>query len=155
MGDYNPEAGAWIRFNPLDGKGCKNENVTEYRFALVESDDMEIDRQNAIIKELELPVACLVYSGGKSLHAIVHIDAKDYTEYRQRVDYLYHVCQKNGLKIDIQNKNPSRLSRMPGVMRNGQKQYLLETNLGHENWGSWKEWVEGFNDCLLYTSRCV
>lgn len=148
LGDYNPEAGAWIRFNPLDGKGCKNENVTEYRFALVESDDMEIDRQNAIIKELELPVACLVYSGGKSLHAIVHIDAKDYTEYRQRVDYLYHVCQKNGLKIDIQNKNPSRLSRMPGVMRNGQKQYLLETNLGHENWGSWKEWVEGFNDDL-------
>lgn len=148
LGDYNPEAGAWIRFNPLDGKGCKNENVTEYRFALVESDSMEIDRQNAIIRELELPVACLVYSGGKSLHAIVHIDAKDYTEYRQRVDYLYHVCQKNGLKIDIQNKNPSRLSRMPGVTRKGQKQYLLETNLGHESWDSWKEWIEGVNDDL-------
>lgn len=23
IGDCNPEAGAWIRFNPLDGKGCK------------------------------------------------------------------------------------------------------------------------------------
>ena len=30
IGDYSPEAGAWIRFNPLDGKGVKNENVTEY-----------------------------------------------------------------------------------------------------------------------------
>ena len=28
-GDYNPRAGAWIRFNPLDGRGIKNENVTE------------------------------------------------------------------------------------------------------------------------------
>ena len=25
FGDYKPEAGAWIRFNPLDGKGVKNE----------------------------------------------------------------------------------------------------------------------------------
>ena len=65
LGDYNPEAGAWIRFNPLDGNGCKNENVTDYRYALVESDHMEIDQQNAILRELELPIACLVYSGKK------------------------------------------------------------------------------------------
>ena len=38
LGDYHKEAGAWIRFNPLDGKGAKNENVTDYRYALVESD---------------------------------------------------------------------------------------------------------------------
>ena len=31
IGDYNEKAGAWIRFNPLDGKGCTNENVTEYK----------------------------------------------------------------------------------------------------------------------------
>ena len=31
LGDYDSETGAWIRFNPLDGKGCKNENVTDYR----------------------------------------------------------------------------------------------------------------------------
>ena len=68
LGDYNPEAGAWIRFNPLDGNGCKNENVTEYRYALVESDRMELEQQNAILRELELPIACLVYSGKKSLH---------------------------------------------------------------------------------------
>ena len=35
VGDYNPKAGAWIRFNPLDGNGCKNANVTEYRYVLV------------------------------------------------------------------------------------------------------------------------
>ena len=129
LGDYNPEAGAWIRFNPLDGKGGKNENVVDWRYALVESDSMDLAQQNAIIRELELPVACLVYSGGKSIHAIVHIDAADYHEYRKRVDYLYTICKKNGLEVDQQNKNPSRLSRMPGVTRNGKKQFLIDTNI--------------------------
>lgn len=148
IGDYKPEVGAWIRFNPLDGKGVKNENVTEFRYALVESDHMEIEQQNAIIRELELPVACLVHSGKKSIHAIVKIDASNYEEYRKRVDYLYNICQKNGLKVDSQNRNPSRLSRMPGVMRNGQKQFLVDTNIGKESWNEWKEWIEGINDDL-------
>ena len=148
LGDYNPEAGAWIRFNPMDGKGCKNENVAEFRYALVESDAMDLEQQNAIIRELELPVACLVFSGKKSLHAIVRVDAADYNEYRKRVDYLYSVCQKNGLKIDTQNKNPSRLSRMPGVTRNGKRQYIVDTNIGKANWNEWHEWIEGINDDL-------
>lgn len=42
LGDYSPEAGAWIRFNPLDGKGVKNENVTDFRYALVESDSIPV-----------------------------------------------------------------------------------------------------------------
>lgn len=148
LGDYNPEVGAWIRFNPLDGKGCKNENVTEFRYALVESDTTDLDTQNAIIRELELPVACLVHSGKKSLHAIVRVDAADYDEYRKRVDYLYNVCQKNGLKIDSQNRNPSRLSRMPGVTRGEQKQFLIATNIGKESWKEWQDWIEAVNDDL-------
>lgn len=148
IGDCKGEAGAWIRFNPLDGKGCKNENVTDFRYALVESDVIDIDQQNAIIRELELPVACLVHSGGKSLHAIVKIEAATYEEYRKRVDYLYTVCQKNGLKIDSQNRNPSRLSRMPGIIRKGNKQFLVDTNIGKSSWKEWQEWIEGVNDDL-------
>lgn len=148
LGDYNPAAGAWIRFNPLDGKGVKNENVTEFRYALVESDTMEIEKQNAILREMELPIACLVHSGKKSLHAIVRIDAIDYKEYRKRVDYLYDVCRKNGLQIDPQNRNPSRLSRMPGVMRNGHKQFLIDTNIGKSCWQEWVDWIESVNDDL-------
>lgn len=148
LGDYKPEVGAWIRFNPLDGKGIRNDNVTDFRYALVESDNMEIEKQNAIIRELELPVACLVYSGKKSLHAIVRVEASDYSEYRKRVDYLYNVCKKNGLELDQQNRNPSRLSRMPGVMRSGHKQFLLDTNIGKPSWDEWKEWIESVNDDL-------
>ena len=148
LGDYNPKVGAWIRFNPLDGKGVRNENVTEFRYALVECDGMELERQNALIRELELPVACLVHSGGKSLHAIVHIDATDYAEYRKRVEYLYAVCRRNGLELDQQNRNPSRLSRMPGVMRNGKKQFLVDTNIGKATFAEWQEWIESVTDDL-------
>ncbi len=148
FGDYNPEAGAWIRFNPLDGKGVKNENVTDYRYALVESDSMPIEQQNAVIRELELPVAILVYSGGKSLHAIVRIDAPTYEEYRKRVDFLYKVCKDNGLDIDRQNRNPSRLSRMPGVTRNGRKQFIIDKNIGRESFTEWKNYIESINDDL-------
>ena len=148
LGDYNTAAGAWVRFNPLDGKGVKNENVTDFRYALVESDNLDIERQNAIIRELELPCAVLVHSGGKSLHAIVRIDAENYEEYRRRVDFLYQICAKNGLSPDTQNRNPSRLSRMPGVQRGENRQFIVDTNIGKSNWNEWREWIEGVNDDL-------
>lgn len=146
IGDYDPEVGAWIRFNPLDGKGCSDKNVTDYRYALVESDNVDLEKQNAIIRELELPVACLVYSGNKSIHAIVRVEAASRKEYDERVRYLYDVCEKNGLKVDRNNKNPSRLSRMPGVTRNGKKQSLIGTNMGKKSWKEWQKWIEGLED---------
>ena len=148
LGDYKTEAGAWIRFNPLDGKGVKNENVTEYRYALVESDSMPIAQQHAVIRELELPVAVLVYSGGKSLHAIVRIDAPNYDEYRKRVDYLYKICKENGLDIDRQNRNPSRLSRLPGVVRGEHKQFIVDRNIGKSDFNEWKDYIESISDDL-------
>lgn len=148
MGDPNPNSGAWIRFNPLDGKGVKNDNVVDFRYALVESDNMEIAKQNEIIRELELPVVTLTYSGGKSIHAIVKIDAVNYPQYQERVDYLYKIVEKNGLRVDKQNKNPSRLSRLPGFMRNGKKQFLIDTHIGKGSWEEWQEYIEDMNDNL-------
>lgn len=148
IGDWKEECGAWIRFNPVDGLGVKNENITRFTYALVESDDMPISEQDAIYRKLELPIATLTHSAGKSLHAIVRVDAKDYEEYRKRVDFLYDFLEKNGLKVDKQNRNPSRLSRMPGVTRNGQTQTLITTNIGRKSWIEWLDFVEGANDEL-------
>lgn len=148
IGFNNTDAGAWIRFNPLNGEGVRNDNVAEFRYALVESDEMSPSRQMAIMRSLELPIAAMVHSGNKSIHAIVHVDAPNYEEYRKRVDFLYQTCRDNGLKLDTQNKNPSRLSRMPGVMRNGKKQWLIATNIGRESWADWREWLDEQNDDL-------
>lgn len=146
VGDWDPDIGAWICFNPVDGTGRKDDNITAYRYALVECDNMELGKQQAIIKQLELPCAALVYSGGKSVHAIVKVDAPDYAEYRRRVDYLYAACQKNGLTLDQQNRNPSRLSRMPGIPRGDKRQVLLETNIGKSCWDEWRDWLEAETD---------
>lgn len=148
LGDYNPAAGAWVRINPLDGNGVKNSNVTDFRYVLVESDSVDLERQNAIIRELELPVAVLVYSGGKSVHAIVKVEAANYEEYRKRVDYLFNVCKKNGLEVDTNCRNPSRLSRLPGVQRGDKKQFIIDTNIGKGSWNEWKDWIESVNDDL-------
>ena len=148
FGSFNKEMGAWIRFNPIDGKGVKNDNVTAFRYMLLESDNMSLGKQKAILEQLELPIAAMVFSGGKSIHAIVKVDAYSYEEYRKRVDFIYSIAQKNGFKPDKKNRNPSRLSRMPGVMRDGKPQFLMAANIGKENYKEWEEWIASVNDDL-------
>lgn len=148
IGDYNPKAGAWIRFNPFDGQGIKNENVTDFRYALVECDDLSLEKQYSLIKQMQLPVAALVHSGGKSIHAIVKLNAIDKEDYTKKIQFLYQTCEKSGLKIDTKNKNPSRLSRMPGIERNGKKQYLIATNIGCESWEKWIDYIGSLDDDL-------
>lgn len=152
IGDWKPEAGAWIRFNPLDGNGIKDENITSYRYALVESDTLPVDAQEAIYRRLKLPIAAMVASAGKSIHAIVRVDASDKAEYDERVRLLYSYLAEHGIVIDKQNKNPSRLSRMPGVDRNGKHQALLATKIGCKDWKAWiqhvEEEAEGFPDII-------
>lgn len=146
--DYDRKAGAWIRFNPLDGNGVKNENVAEFRYALVESDHLPPGKQKSIMEQMELPIVAMVHSGNKSIHAIVRVDAGNYEEYRRRVDYLYKVCNQNGLQVDVADRNPSRLSRLPGILRGNKKQWLIATNIGKSSYQEWKEWIETVNDDL-------
>lgn len=148
FGDYNAKAGAWIRFNPLDGTGVKDKNVLEYRYALIESDNMDIGVQSALLRKLELPIAVMMYSGNKSIHAIVRVDALNEIQYKKRVDYLYGICKKNGFDLDKANKNPSRLSRFPGFERNGNYQFIIDTNIGKGSWEEWEEYIEDISDNL-------
>lgn len=139
LGAWRQEAGAWVRLNPMDGKGVRNENVTEFRHALAESDDLPIERQLAVIRALNLPCSAIVHSGGKSVHAIVKIDAgTDAKVYRERVDFLFSVLDRNGFRVDRQCRNPSRLSRLPGVARGDRKQYLISGPCGTPSWAAWE-----------------
>ena len=142
FGSYNQEAGIWVCFNPMDGEGRSNKNVTAYRYALVESDTQDIETQYALLQDLKLPIRMLIHSGGKSLHAIVNIGAVDYKQYQERVDYLYTVCRKHGLDVDTQDKNPSRLSRLPGFKRGEKLQYIVNRDMGLSDWVEWNHYIE-------------
>ena len=148
IGDYDKKAGAWIRFNPMDGKGVGNKNVAAFRYALVESDTLSLGQQISIMEEMQLPIAVMLYSGGKSIHAIVRIDAADAEDYYEKVNYLYKACENNQLKIDRQNKNPSRLSRMPGIQRGMKQQRIIATNIGKASFEEWRDWIDGISDTM-------
>ena len=142
FGTTNDDSGVWVCFNPMDGTGRKNSSVTSYRYALVESDEQDIETQYALLQDLKLPIKMLVHSGGKSLHAIVNIGAVDYKQCQERVDYLYTVCRKRGLVVDTQDKNPARLSRMPGFKRGDRWQYIVGRDMGLSDWVEWNHYIE-------------
>lgn len=143
------EGGAMIRFNPLDGQGEKDVNVVDFRYCMVESDKDSIEKQYALYQEMKLPVACLVHSGNKSLHAIIHVDAgQDYREYQKRVNFIYDFCKKNGLNVDPNDKNASRYSRLPGIKRGENYQYIVARNIGFSTYEEWKQWADTQNDNL-------
>ena len=148
LGTLDEAVGAYICINPLDGGYIGNKNVASYRHALVESDEMERGKFAAIIRQLNLPVAAMVDSGNKSLHAIVKVDAADARQYAERVRVLYERCEKNGIVVDKANKNPSRLSRLPGAMRGGRRQFLASLSQGAGDWEEWEEWYAEETDEL-------
>jgi RecA-family ATPase len=42
---------------------------------------------------------------------------------------------------------------MPGVTRNGKKQFLVDMNIGKQSWEEWHEWIESINDDLPEPER--
>lgn len=142
IGDRNKAAGVWLRMNPMDGKGVKNENTAKFKHVLVESDSMPLDKQIEIYKRLELPISTLTLSGGKSAHALVKVDAQNAQEYAERVRIIFKACTDQGLVLDSQNKNPSRLTRLAGCERGDKQQSLLAVNIGKRSYQEWAENVQ-------------
>ena len=148
IGDSKKEAGAWIRFNPLNGLGVNKENVTRFDYCLLESDEIPLEEQINFFKEYNLPIAALVFSGGKSIHAITHIDAENAEIYGKRVQNLYEFCKSHHFPVDESNKNPNKLSRLPGVKRNDVEQTLLAINIGEKNYEEWLNYIDGQEELI-------
>lgn len=147
IGTYNKLAGAWIRLNPVSGDGTKDSDVADCRHCLIEADTLPKHEQLQKLKDLKIPCVAIVDSGGKSIHAIVKIDAgKDVNLFRERVAELHRFLELRGFPADKACKNPSRLSRMPGAVRNGIEQKLIEIN---PNALSWTKWLESREDLKL------
>jgi len=108
-------AGAWLRMNPVDGKGVADANIISFRFALIEFDAVPMELQLSLLARLPLPINAILTSGGKSVHGWIRVNGKTIEAYRQKVSELLTLLKPFG--VDQANKNPSRLSRLPGAMR--------------------------------------
>lgn len=124
--------GCMFRPNPVSGTptgvngGWTDADITVHRFALVESDLLPLDLQLSVLARLPLPIAAIIFSGGKSYHAVVKVDAQDAVEYRKDVGRLLSILRPMG--FDQSTSNPSRMSRLPGAIRGKHIQKLLYLN---------------------------
>ena len=115
------KAGAWLRPNPVKevGSGAKgafmDADVVALRFLLLESDCLPLNLQLSAIASFRLPVAAILTSGGQSYHAWVDLNCHDQEEYTVAAARILGATAKFG--FDAANKNPSRLSRLPGAQR--------------------------------------
>jgi RecA-family ATPase len=155
--------GIWYVVNPLkdcefkeDGKfSPRNKlNVAKFKYALLELDadkvlsaeDMkkpelvlaEKERQYAYFVESNLPIAALYDSGGKSIHAVLRIDAKDQAEFDARVARIYEYAAK-APGLDSGRKSSAQLSRLPGAFRGELKQALICWDTGSANYEEWED----------------
>jgi hypothetical protein len=124
--------GCLFRPNPVsvtptgDKGGYTDADITAHRFALIESDILARDLQLSLLARLPLPIAAIIFSGGKSYHALVRVDAPDAVSYRKDVGRMLALLRPLG--FDQATGNPSRMSRLPGAIRGDDRQRLVYLN---------------------------
>ena len=133
------DVGMWNCVNPLlpddpvkkTGYRRNKDSVAAYRNILVECDALPMEKQLELMLKLfwnkDGLLRAIVDSGGKSYHCIIRARSTEKIatsesrygepEYRVDVKFLYDLCDHNGLIVDRQCGNPTRMTRTPGAMR--------------------------------------
>lgn len=121
-------------------RDAKMETIATYRNILIEFDGMDLDRQLALVKKLNMPYTTCTYSGGSSYHFVISMTEpfESLTGYRDYTNLIHAVVKK----ADVKCKNANRLTRLAGANRAdrfGELQELVEAKervtLGHlEYW---------------------
>lgn len=123
-------------------------NVTTFRNFMFEMDSVALEDQLKIFRNSAIPFTSIVYSGGKSYHAILSVDkgagtgvhtldgVDDYKKMWRRLAARidkearklgYAYPEGSNTFLDSSCQNPSRLSRYPGVYRsNGNMQEVVQ-----------------------------
>ncbi len=83
--------GVWFLANPVtggyaatgEGKSSRRSwrTVTSWRYLVLESDEAKPEHWLAVLAQMQLPIAAIYTSGGKSIHALVRLDAESKAEW--------------------------------------------------------------------------
>lgn len=109
----------FFSINPLLN-GRLDANVTCFRNILIEFDSIPLEQQLVLLKDI--PWSTVVFSGKKSYHAIISL--QEPCETREEYDAVVRRILEKLPDADRSTKNPSRLSRAPGALRDGIEQSL-------------------------------
>ncbi|MEA3213313.1 MAG: hypothetical protein QOE70_6370 [Chthoniobacter sp.] len=131
------ENGVWFQAQPVDGLWRAKrigtgqsrrtaECVTSFRFMVVESDVAQPDLWLKALVQMRLPITAIYHSGGKSIHALVRLDARSREQWEAKAAPL-----KPGLitlGADPASLTSVRLTRLPNAHRGTRKQELFYLN---------------------------
>ncbi len=142
-------AGPHIIPNPLtgtlgpkksgDGETLRGDlTIKEYRYCVVEFDDLSREDQIRFWSSARLPIVALIDTGGKSIHAWLQVSklcTKVHTpeQWDEQIKRRLYERLLIPLGVDPQCKNASRLSRLPGHFRsekNSMQRLLWLSNEG-------------------------
>lgn len=115
--------------NPrLDGKMSRRseESVTAWRYAVLESDVADADDWLRCLVQMPLRISCICESGGRSIHALVRLDAASKADWDRLMGRIKPVLITLG--ADRGALTAVRLSRLPQAMRGERCQRLLYLN---------------------------
>jgi hypothetical protein len=126
--------GVWFLSNPVDGREHFNErqqkmsrrseeSVTDFRFAVLESDCQPLEQWLRILIQLPLPIVSITSSGGKSLHALVRVDAASKASWDDTIRTIKPKLVSLG--ADPNALTAVRLTRLPNCYRGDRLQELL------------------------------
>ncbi len=130
----NNKAGVWFLPNPVSGQwvGTGEDRsmrceaaLTAWRFCVIESDTVTEADWLKIICSLPLPVAAIYRSGGKSIHALLEVNAISADDWRAEVAPFK--ARLTALGADPKAMRVTQPSRLPQCLRTdkGQWQTLL------------------------------
>ena len=102
------------------------ESVTCWRYVVLESDQAEREDWLRCLIQLPLAIACICDSGGRSIHALVRLDASSKPDWDARVKLIKPTLITLG--ADPGALSAIRLTRLPQAMRGQRVQRLLYLN---------------------------
>lgn len=136
----NPVTGEWKinprsrnRHNEKEPKWSRRseEVISSWRFFVLESDKLDAATWLKVVVNLQLPIAAIYTSGGRSIHVLVWVEVSSKAEWDATRDVLRKlVCP---LGADPGAMSAVRLSRLPGCMRGQKAQRLLYLNPNPEH----------------------
>ena len=138
------DQGVWYLAQPVDGLEYENpragknedgspkmsrrseESVLDWRHLVLESDEADPRDWLAALVQLPLRVVAIYTSGGRSIHALVRVDAKSKGDWDQVVKQIRPIFVTLG--ADAKAMSAVRLTRLPGCWRGDKLQKLLFLN---------------------------
>ena len=130
--------GIWFLVNPVTGEFHPNprlggkrsrrseEAVTSFRFAVLESDIADTAQWLTLLFNLPLRIVAIYSSGGRSVHALVQIDASSKADWDSKVAVWKADLVRLG--ADRAALTAVRLSRLPQAWRSERQQRLIYLN---------------------------